>query len=248
MPRVHRIASKRLIPRDQRVGPIELGMKFGLLTVLREGEPTGRFRTRRFYCRCDCGSGKEVLVTSGSLRSGNTTSCGCEWRNSITKHGAAKGYKMTPEYAVWVGMISRCTNPKTSGYHRYGGRGITVCQRWLDSFPAFLEDVGPRPAKGYQLDRKDNNAGYEPGNARWVTRKQNSRNREPCVMLSAFGRVQCVTAWAEEFNIPPESITRRIRQGWDVAKAVSTPVQRRQQNHHVPADCVLSLSQGDVWV
>lgn len=87
------------------------------------------------------------------------------------------GKRDAPEYGVWRAMLRRCSSPKDRYYHRYGGRGISVCDRWLHSFTAFIEDLGPRPFPDAQLDRIDNDGNYEPGNCRWVTRKENCANR-----------------------------------------------------------------------
>lgn len=150
--------------------PIVSGETFGELTALRI-IPKSRTHTTRWLCRCSCGV--EIAVISGSLRGGNTGSCGCktaEWRS--LKHGMTK----TPTYRGWHGMRQRCANPKATGFKNYGGRGIKVCERWLD-FENFLADMGERP-EGRTLDRFPNNDGnYEPGNCRWATSKQQADNK-----------------------------------------------------------------------
>jgi hypothetical protein len=149
------------------------GLKFARLTVL-ERAPQRSAKTM-WRCLCDCG--KESIAQASDLRSGKHRSCGCLHIESITTHGCTSRNpkKVTPTYRTWLGMIQRCTNPKAQHFHRYGGRGISVCGRWR-SFENFLTDMGERPANR-TLDRINNDAGYEPANCRWVTRKQQAQNR-----------------------------------------------------------------------
>lgn len=119
-------------------------------------------------------------------------------------------------------MVSRCHDPRDLAFARYGGRGITVCQRWRESLDAFIEDMGPRPA-GYQLDRKENDGNYEPGNVRWATRKQNQRNRRNSTMVEHRGRTQHLYDWADELGINPRTLYKRIAVlGWSPERALTT--------------------------
>lgn len=126
-------------------------------------------RTRPGYALCRCVCGKEKEVRHQYLRKGRSTNCGClTIRRNNSKNLA---------YGCWQSMKKRCNNPKDPFYHRYGGRGIKVCDRWQQSFRDFLSDVGPRPSKTYTLDRIDNDGDYEPGNVRWATPKEQTANR-----------------------------------------------------------------------
>jgi hypothetical protein len=161
------------------------GQRFGRLVVERRGgvhaTPNGS-RFTLWRCRCDCGGTSEVKANA--LRSGNTKSCGClkaevlhvPAMNPNRRHGAFNNGDSDPVYWVWSSMKARCLNPKDSHFAHYGGRGITVCERWRQSFAAFRDDMGPRP-EGLEIDRINNDGNYEPGNCRWTTRSVQATNR-----------------------------------------------------------------------
>ncbi len=168
---------------------IEVGTKVGKLTVVsgpeivyswhfskKLGRET-RYTSYRQQCRCDCGSLTKVLV--GNLLK-ETRSCGClkraqtATRNRIanTTHGLSR----SSEYRIWLGMKQRCHNENDPAFGRYGGRGIAVCEEWRATFPAFFAHIGPRPSRQHSVDRMDNDRGYEPGNVRWATAKEQQNN------------------------------------------------------------------------
>lgn len=131
------------------------------------------------------------------------------------------GLSRTPEYRVWQQMRLRCTDPQHKAYPNYGARGITVCHQWLESPEQFLADMGPKPSPAHEIDRIDNNKGYEPGNCRWATRSANDRNRRSSRMITAFGETLNLVAWAERFGIREATITGRLEMGWPAERAVS---------------------------
>lgn len=132
----------------------------------------------------------------------------------------------TAEYMAWAGMIQRCTNKKSREYHNYGGRGITVCERWR-SYVSFLADVGRRPSELYSLDRfPDVNGNYEPGNVRWATGREQGNNMRKNVRLELNGKTQTMTEWAREFRIDPNTIATRLMRGWTVEAALTRKVRR----------------------
>jgi len=159
-----------------------IGHKYGRLTVIEEGDRlrvSRRKVLRRWVCVCDCGN--TSILSTGNIRSGNSKSCGCLNLELIAERGRrlnrTHGYRNTSIYHTWSSMVQRCTNPKAQAWRNYGGRGISVCERWL-KFENFLADMGERPA-GLDLDRINNDGNYELGNCRWTTRSVNIKNTRP---------------------------------------------------------------------
>jgi hypothetical protein len=143
------------------------------------------------------------------------------------KHRHTAGGKTSPEYRSWAAMVQRCTNPKHKHYADYGGRGVTVCERYRDSktgFASFLEDVSTRP-EGMTLDRADTERGYEPGNVRWSTRKVQQRNRRVSRMVEIDGVTKVLAAWCEEYGMAPNVVSGRLKRGWEPKAALETPVR-----------------------
>jgi hypothetical protein len=153
------------------------GLRFGRLMPLKRID---NVKSKvRWLCRCDCGA--ELAVKVDALRSGNTKSCGCAKIDGLIartlKHGNARAGAKTSEYTIWKTMKDRCFRPANPRFKDWGGRGITVCARWRDSFGAFLADMGPRPSTRHSIDRIDNDGNYEPGNCRWATGLQQAANK-----------------------------------------------------------------------
>jgi len=151
---------------------------FGRLTVLKYAGAT-KAKKAKWECLCSCG--KKKTVVAGDLNSGRTRSCGCLQSEANIKRITKHGMSQNTEYEIWCGIIKRCTNPNTSNFANYGGRGITICDQWRKSFETFYKDMGPRPSLKHSIDRIDNEKGYFLENCRWATRTQqviNSRTRK----------------------------------------------------------------------
>jgi len=161
-----------------------IGQTFGRLTVTGPADslPNGKSKLKAFLCECVCGIKK--VIAASNLQTGRTRSCGCLVAETAKLNiGAPIKHEQcwSPTYSSWAGMKDRCTNQNHKSYNNYGGRGITVCERWMD-FRNFLEDMGERP-EGMSIDRIDVNGDYEPGNCRWATAEQQSLNKRNSTSL-----------------------------------------------------------------
>lgn len=210
-----------------------IDLKGQLFGRLRVTSFAGRDRYGRAMWLCQCevqegGCGTPKVVSAGNLRSGHATSCGCLSRERLRarnfKHGRSEKRRVTPEFTAWIGMKQRCMNPRTKYFADYGGRGITVCERWRDSFESFLADMGPRPSPAHSLDRIDNAKGYEPGNVRWATDTEQACNRRSNTLVTHNGETLCIAEWACRTNLKAHTIRRRLELGWSPAEALTTPV------------------------
>lgn len=191
------------------------GRMFHSWTVI-EYAGQNRWGHSMWLCRCRCGT--EASVGAKDLRSGRHNQCR---RCAVTKHGHGKyGRQRTPSYMVWQSMRERCNNTESISYDRYGGRGISVCDRWND-FSAFLADMGERPSLSHTIDRVNNDGNYEPGNCRWATAAEQATNRSDNRMLTHDGKTMCVSEWAIAIGVPHYIIRNRLRIGWSVDRTLS---------------------------
>jgi hypothetical protein len=202
--------------------PVDMaGSKYGRwLVVSHYGR--GDKAQHLWNCICDCGT--ERLCEGSALKSGNTKSCGCAQREAAAivceakkTHGVSKD---APEYYVWASMKQRCTNPNVRNWLDYGGRGISVCDRWLQSFENFYADMGSRPSDAHSIDRIDNDGNYEPSNCQWVLSKAQCSNRRNNIMVEYFGRQMTLKQATALSGVKYSTARMRIKKGWSAERAL----------------------------
>jgi hypothetical protein len=215
---------------DQRVGE-----KHGRLTILAlvERRPKGMHKA---LARCECG--KEHVALLSNITSGMTRSCGCMLDEARRSNFVTHGLSGHPLYATWSGMLTRCHNPADENFHRYGGRGIRVCDGWRDSLAAFVADMGEKPSPAHSIDRIDNDRGYDCGhcldcvargasaNCRWATHEQQARNTRRNVYITVGGVRRVAAELLREHGISRQLFSDRVAHGWAIEKAATTPPKR----------------------
>ncbi len=214
--------------------PVTTGNRYGRLTVLSFSH---RVQSQPLWnCLCDCGNHK--LAYGSHLKRGVTKSCGCHvvdiMRVKSTKHGHAANGSRSNTYTIWCGLKQRCLDPGYRNASDYSERGITVCERWAHSFEAFLDDMGERPSSKHSIERKDNNGPYSPENCIWATSKEQARNRRSNRLFTIGAETKCLSEWAESTSGTSTEINRwtlwsRIDRGWDIERAISTPIDARRR-------------------
>lgn len=204
--------------------------RFGRAVVLRRVENKGRYV--RWLCKCDCGN--EFIALTNHLRNGSVQSCGCLRREIAihkaktinTKHGKHK----TRLYKIWAAIKGRCFNKNNCSYKNYGARGITICDEWLNDYPAFEKWANEN---GYNdaltIDRIDVNGNYCPNNCRWATKREQQNNRRDCRYITYKGETKTMAEWARALHISYNRIEGRLSRGWPIEKAFSRKNYRGQR-------------------
>lgn len=202
------------------------GMQFGRLTVLKRVEkPLGSKETGAFWlCKCSCGH--DIVVYGNKLRSGHTKSCGCYRRDTSIIVDTKHGMKNTRLYRVWKHMKARCLNPNDKRYKDYGGRGIQICDDWKNDFASFYKwAVSNGYNNNLSIERIDVNGNYCPENCKWIKMAEQAWNKRNSYKLTLNGETHCISEWAQITGIPVTTLTARIKEnGWDVEKALTTPI------------------------
>lgn len=204
----------------------QIGEVYNWLTVIDDAgfRDIGNIRRRIVKCRCVCGV--EKILDLRAIVSGNTKSCGCKWGRNKYAEIKKTGVDYSRIRATWQGIIRRCFNPKCNDYKYYGGRGIGVAAEWVDGFINFYQWA---VCNGYdnklQIDRIDNNGDYSPDNCRWVTKKDNTRNKRDSIYITIGGISKHIKEWAEISGINYDTLRARYNNGWPADRLLITPVK-----------------------
>jgi hypothetical protein len=205
--------------------PITPGTKFGRWTVLESTEMR-QYRSggKQLFIECQCDCGTVQFVGSYKLRIGHSRSCGCLQAEVTAERNLTHGYsggEGTRIYRVWGKMLARCENPKNPAFTDYGGRGITICERW-HTFENFLEDMG-EPSPGLTIDRLDNDKGYFKENCAWRTPKEQARNRRNSIILTYNGMTMTLIEWSEMLDLSYRMLRARHLNGWSTERILTEP-------------------------
>lgn len=197
------------------------GQKFGKLEVIKKSNLHNK-KDKHAYWKCKCDCGNYCIVASHHLKNGNTKSCGC----------LNNGKSHTRLYRIWTDIKCRCYRKVENSYCYYGGRGITVCDEWLQDFQAFYDWAMTNGyADNLTIDRINNDKGYSPDNCRWVTMKEQTNNRQSNHLITYEGKTQTIAQWAEELNIKQNTLLYRIRRGWSIEEALTKEVMNSAINN-----------------
>lgn len=200
------------------------GDRFGRLTVIGPAA-----RKYHYDCICDCG--KKTSVNFYRLRDGITKSCGCYQSDRTRETNSTHRMSKSRAFRIWSEMRTRCNNPNSTCYKRYGARGISVCDRWNESFPAFYEDMGDPPGPDFSIERIDNNGNYEPSNCRWATAKEQARNRSSSAIVNFRGKDMTIAELAETTGVRYGILESRVvKYRWSVEEAVTIPPRKRRKS------------------
>lgn len=213
---------------------VSKGDRFYKLVVVDETKPyinpaSGQ-KCRKFIFKCDCGVITEAVLSE--VTRGRKKSCGCLVKETTTarstKHGQTKYGNIPPEYRSWHGMKTRCINPNNKDWANYGGRGITICEKWINSYENFFNDMGEKPSPFHSIDRIDNNKGYSPDNCRWATNIEQANNMRRNVKVTIDGVTFNKYQWCNKIGINYSAFKHRIKKGWSIEDAIKTPIKQRK--------------------
>lgn len=194
-----------------------------MLKLIEELSDRGKHGDKLAAYLCECGNTRVRIISV--VKYGRSTHCGCK-TSGPKKHNMSK----SPEYRSWKSMKDRCYRKKNRAYHNYGGRGITVCDRWMDKekgFENFYEDMGPRPSKDHSIDRINNDRNYDKQNCRWATQKQQANNKGNNRIIEFDGIKYTVSEFSELHDMSHSVVLDRLDSNWSIEEIINTPVQQK---------------------
>lgn len=207
-----------------------VGQRFSRLTVLDDF----KIQNNKTYWLCKCNCGNEKYVRADSLKDGSIQSCGClmrEVQKSCENKHKTHGLTKTKLHNVWGSMKRRCYNKNVSRYENYGGKGIKVCDEWQEFLPFYEWAIANGYQEGLTIERIDVNGNYEPSNCTWITMEEQAKNKTNTTFLTYKGVTKRLVEWAKEYNIDRNNLRTRIfKCGWDIEKALTTPLIRSKKN------------------
>lgn len=206
------------------------GRRFGRLTVIGVSsevyvDPKLGYKYKKWDCICDCGKVISVRTSFLKRKDNYIRSCGCQRMKHMYEASTTHGESGTRLHKIWKGMKKRCYNNRCRSYKDYGGRGITVCDEWLNDFMAFRNwSLQNGYADDLSIDRIDVNSNYCPENCRWATDLVQANNSRHCHWITYNGKTQSLSDWAREYNIKSGTLESRLNTGWDIEEALLTPI------------------------
>lgn len=202
------------------------GEKIGRLTVIKRVE-NNKANNAQWLCQCECG--KEIITTTANLKRRHSKSCGClrkEHTSGINNNFYKHGMYNTKLYQTWHNMKQRCFNKNSSHYKNYGGRGIKVCDEWLEFMNFYNWAMSNEYSEGLTIDRIDVNGNYEPDNCRWVDNKTQCNNKRNNHLITYNGKTHTMMEWSRLLNIKYDVLRFRLKRGWDIEKALTERIKK----------------------
>lgn len=207
------------------------GQKFGRLTVVSYAG----FKVRHCWL-CECNCGNKIVTRGNSLKTGNTESCGCIGKERIIECSRTHGMAHTAEYHIWLGIKKRCYNRNSQYYKDYGDRGIIVCDKWLESFLNFYEDMGERPSKLHSIERINNNGNYCSENCKWAIATEQANNKRNNRYITYQNRKMTVPQWSRELNVNPTSMYAKVYKGLSDDNIIEFFLNKKDNNENLESD------------
>ena len=198
----------------------KVGQKFNKFTIL---EFNGKHKSGHLtaLCKCDCGNIRTISLSD--LKLNRSKSCGCIRKEAKQLFKKDHGMTNTKEFKTWAGIKIRCYNKNYKSYNYYGGKGVTMCNRWLNSFRNFLEDMGFAPTNKHSIDRIDSNGNYEPNNCKWSTLIEQANNKSNNKFYEYNGEIKSVPYFSRKYNIPMGRLYERLKAGYSIKDAIEQP-------------------------